>query len=67
MFTTVATLGIAIRNARKRKTDDLIGDNLTHRLLLRILVLDASCRSTDDAENKFRGLIFTVGNKVRKL
>ena len=40
-----------------RKTGDLIGDNLTLRLLRRILVLDAPCRSTEDAENKFRGLI----------
>ena len=50
-----------------RKTGDLIGDNLTRRLLRRILVLDAPCRSTEDAENKFRGLILTVGNRVRKL
>ena len=50
-----------------RKTGDLIRDNLTLRFLRRILVLDAPCRSTEDAENKFRGLILTVGNKVRKL
>ena len=50
-----------------RKTGDFIGDNLTRRLLRRILVLDAPCRSTEDAENKIRGLIFTVGNKVRQL
>ena len=50
-----------------RKTFDLIGDNLTRRLLRRIFVLDAPCRSTDDTENKFRGPILTVGNKVRKL
>ena len=50
-----------------RKTGCLIGDNLTRRLLQRILVLDAPCRSTEDAENKFRGLILTVGNNVQKL
>ena len=50
-----------------RKTGDLIGDNLTLRLLHRTLVLDAPCKSTEDAENKLRGLILTVGNKVRKL
>ena len=43
-----------------RKTGDLIGDNLTLRLLRRTLVLDAPCKSTEDAENKFRGLILTV-------
>ena len=54
MFTTVATLGIALRNAiihtrslegfgYLRKTGDLIGDNLTLRLLRRILVLDVQC------------------------
>ena len=50
-----------------RKTGDLIGDNLTRRLLRKVLAFDAPCRSTDDAENKFRGLILTVGNKARKL
>ena len=50
-----------------RKTGDLIGDNLTLRLLRRTLVLEAPCKSTEDAENKLRGLILTVGNKVRKL
>ena len=45
----------------------IIGDNLTHRLLRIIFVLVAPCRSTEDAENKFRGLICTSGNKVRKL
>ena len=50
-----------------RKTGDLIGDNLTLRLLRRTLVLDAPCKSTEDTENKLRGLILTVGNKVRKL
>ena len=49
-----------------RKTGDLIGDNLTLRLLRRTLVLEAPCKSTEDAENKLRGLILTVGNKVRK-
>ena len=36
-----------------RKTGDLIGDNLTLRLLRRTLVLDldAPCKSTEDAEN----------------
>ena len=34
------------------------------RLLRKICV---SCRLTDDAENSFRGLILTVGNKVQKL
>ena len=78
MLTTVATLGIALRNARihtrslkgfkyLRKTGDLIGDNLTLRLLRRTFVLDAPCKSTEDAEKKLRGLILTVGNKVRKL
>ena len=37
-----------------RKTVDLIGDNLTLRLLRRTLVLDAPCKSTEDAENKLR-------------
>ena len=50
-----------------RKTGDLIGDNLTLRLLRRTLVLDVPCKSTEDAENKLSGLILTVGNKVRKL
>ena len=50
-----------------RKTGDLIGDDLTLRLLRRTLVLDAPCKSTEDTENIFRGLILTVGNKVRKL
>ena len=50
-----------------RKTGDLIEDYLSRKLLRRILVLVAPCRSTKDAENKFRGLILTVGNKVRKL
>ena len=50
-----------------RKTVDLIGDNLTLRLLRRTLVLDAPCKSTEDAENKLRGLILTIGNEVRKL
>ena len=50
-----------------RKTGDLIWDNLTLRLLQRTLVLDAPRKSTEDAENKLRGLILTVGNKVRKL
>ena len=50
-----------------RKTGDLIGDNLTLRLLRRTLVSEAPCKSTEDAENKLRGLILTVGNKVRKL
>ena len=46
------------------KTGDLIGDNLTRRLLRRlILVLDPPFGSTDDVENKLRGLIFAVGNK----
>ena len=78
MLTTVATLGIALRNSRiqtrslkglkyLRNTGDFIGNNLTLRLLRRTLVLDAPCKSTEDAENKLRGLILTVGNKVRKL
>ena len=50
-----------------REAGDLIRNNLTLRLLRRILVLDAPCRSTEDAENKFIGGILTVGNKVRKL
>ena len=50
-----------------RKTGDLIEDNHTSGLLRRILVIDAPCRLTDDAENKFRSLILTVGNKVQKL
>ena len=50
-----------------RKTGDLFGDNLTLRILRRTLVLEAPCNSTEDAENKLRGLILTVGNKVRKL
>ena len=50
-----------------RKTGDLIGDNLTLRFLQRTLVLDAPCKSTEDAKNKLRGLILTVGNKSRKL
>ena len=73
MLTTVATLGIALRNLGYvlgllkgfkylHKTGDLIGDNLTLRLLRRTLVLDATCKSTEDAENKLRGLILTVGN-----
>ena len=60
-------LGILKGFGYLRKTCYLIGDNLTHRFLRRILVLDAPCRATDDAENKFRGLILTVGNKVQKL
>ena len=48
-----------------RKTCDLIGDNLTLRLLRRTLVLDAPCKSTQDAEKELRVLILTVGNKVR--
>ena len=35
-----------------RKTGDLVGDNLILRLLRRRLVLDAPCKSTEDAENK---------------
>ena len=35
-----------------RKTGDLIGDNRTLRLLRRTLVLDAPCKSTEEAENK---------------
>ena len=50
-----------------RKTGDLIGDNLTLRLLRRTFILEAPCKSTEDAEHKLRGLILTVGNKVRKL
>ena len=50
-----------------RKTGDLIGDNLTLRLLRRTLVLEAPCKSKEDAEHKLRGLILTVGNKVLKL
>ena len=50
-----------------RKTGGLMGDNLTLRLLRRTFVLDAPCKSTEDAENKLRGLILTVGNKVHKL
>ena len=49
------------------KTDGLIGDTLTLRLLRRTLVLDVPCKSTEDAENKLTGLILTVGDKVRKL
>ena len=45
-----------------RKTGDLIEDNLTRRLLRKTLALDVPCISTDDAENKFRGLILSVGN-----
>ena len=78
MLTTVATLCIALRNARIHtksltgfkylcKTGDLIGDNLTLKLLRRTLVLDAPYKSTEDPENKLRGLILTVCNKVRKL
>ena len=70
--------GITLRNARihtrflkefvyLRETVDLIGDNLTGKCLRRILVIDAPCRSTNDAESKFRGLILSVGNKIRKL
>ena len=50
-----------------RKTGDLIGANLTLRLLGRTLVLNAPCKSTEDDENKLRGLLLTVGNKVCKL
>ena len=50
-----------------RKAGDLIGDNLTLRLLRRTLVFHAPCKSTEEAENKLRGLILTAGNKVRKL
>ena len=71
MLTTVATLGIVLKLLGYilgllkgfkylRKTGDLIGDNLTLRLLRRTLVLDAPCKSTEDAENKLRGLILTV-------
>ena len=41
-----------------RKTGDLIGDNLTHGLLRKILELDVPRKLTDDTENNFRGLIF---------
>ena len=37
-----------------RKTGDLIGDNLTLRLLRSTLVLDVPSKSTEDAENKLR-------------
>ena len=50
-----------------RKIGDLVGDNLTLRYLRRTLVLEAPFKSTVDAKNKLRGLILTVGNKVRKL
>ena len=49
------------------ETGDLIRDNFTLRLLRKTLVLDVPCKSTEDAVNKFRGLILTVGNKVRIL
>ena len=58
-------LGLLKRFKYLRKTGDLIGDNLTTRLLRR--TLDAPCKSTEDDENKLRGLILTVGNKVQKL
>ena len=37
-----------------RQTGDLVGDNITRRLLQRILekILDAPCRSTDDTEKQ---------------
>ena len=60
-------LGLLKGSKYFRKTDDLIGDNLTLRLLRRTLVLEAPCKSTEDAENKLRGIIVTVGNKVQKL
>ena len=60
-------LGLLKRFKYLRKTGDLIGDNLTLRLLRRTLVLDAPCKLTEDAENKLRGLILTVGNEVGKL
>ena len=66
-FQTPLVLGLLKEFKYFRKTGDLIGDNLTVRLLRRTLVLDAPCKSTEDAENKLRGLILTVGNKVRKL
>ena len=50
-----------------RKTGNLIGDNLTHRLLQKILELDVPRKLTDDIENSFRGLILTVGKRFRKL
>ena len=50
-------LGLLKGFGYQRKTGDLIGDNLTHKLLQRILVLDAPCRSSETAENKLRGLI----------
>ena len=46
------------------KTGDLIADNFTLRLFRRTLVLDAPCTSTEEAENKLRGLFLSVGNKV---
>ena len=62
MLTTVAPLGIALRNARTHsksfernwiftKNDDLSGDNVTLRSLRSILVLNAPYRLTVDAEN----------------
>ena len=36
-------------------------------ILLSDYYVDAPCKSTEDAENKLRGLILTVGNKVRKV
>ena len=49
------------------KTGDLIGDNLTYGLLRKIFELDVPRKLTDDTENNFRGLILTVGKRVRKL
>ena len=54
-----------------RKTGDLLGDNLTYGLtyglLRKIFELDVPRKLTDDTENNFRGLILTVGKRVRKL
>ena len=50
-----------------RTSGDLMRYNHTRGVLRKVLVLDAPCRLTDGAENKFRGLILTVGNKIRKL
>ena len=49
---------------RVRTIGDLMRDNHSRGVLRKVLVLDAPCRLTDDAENKFRGFILAVGNKI---
>ena len=41
-------LGLLNRFGYLRKTDDLVGDNLAHGLLRKILELVARCKMTDD-------------------